>query len=71
MELYKVPGVSETLDWVAALVALDSDALDRRGRRRDAGRRAQSQGRHRSAPRRAAGSCSRARERRVTDRRRA
>jgi MoxR-like ATPase len=28
MELYKVPGVSETLDWVAALIALDGDALD-------------------------------------------
>jgi len=28
MELYKVPGVSETLDWVAALVALDKHNLD-------------------------------------------
>jgi MoxR-like ATPase len=28
LELYKVPGVSETLDWVAALVALDQEALD-------------------------------------------
>jgi len=28
MELYKVPGVSETLDWVAALIALDGDVLD-------------------------------------------
>ena len=27
-DLYKVPGVSETLDWVAALVALDKDVLD-------------------------------------------
>lgn len=27
-ELFKVPGVSETLDWVAALVALDREALD-------------------------------------------
>jgi MoxR-like ATPase len=27
-ELYKVPGVSETIDWVAALTALDRDALD-------------------------------------------
>jgi hypothetical protein len=26
--LYKVPGVSETLDWTAALVALDQDRLD-------------------------------------------
>jgi len=28
LELYKVPGVSETLDWVAALAALDRDRLD-------------------------------------------
>jgi MoxR-like ATPase len=27
-ELNKVPGVSETIDWVAALIALDRDALD-------------------------------------------
>ena len=27
-DLYKAPGVSETLDWVAALVALDRDTLD-------------------------------------------
>jgi hypothetical protein len=26
--LYKVPGVSETLDWVTALMALDGNALD-------------------------------------------
>jgi MoxR-like ATPase len=28
VELYKVPGVSETLDWTAALVALDQSRLD-------------------------------------------
>ena len=28
VELYKVPGVSETLDWVAALAALDRQVLD-------------------------------------------
>jgi MoxR-like ATPase len=28
VELYKVPGVAETLDWMAALVALDRQALD-------------------------------------------
>ncbi len=28
MELYKVPGVAETLDWVSALVALDKESLD-------------------------------------------
>jgi len=27
-ELYKVPGVSETIDWVTALAALDRDTLD-------------------------------------------
>ncbi len=27
-DLYKVPGVSETIDWVTALVALDKDTLD-------------------------------------------
>jgi MoxR-like ATPase len=28
VELYKVPGVSETLDWVTSLMALDGNALD-------------------------------------------
>ena len=28
VELYKVPGVAETLDWIRALVALDKEALD-------------------------------------------
>jgi MoxR-like ATPase len=27
-ELYKVPGVSETIDWVTALTALDRESLD-------------------------------------------
>ena len=27
-DLYKLPGVSETLDWVAALLALNRDTLD-------------------------------------------
>jgi hypothetical protein len=27
-ELYKLPGVSETLEWTAALVALDQQVLD-------------------------------------------
>ena len=31
MDLYKAPGVSETLDWVAALDALDKDGLDADG----------------------------------------
>jgi MoxR-like ATPase len=29
-ELYKLPGVAETLDWITALVALDAQALDER-----------------------------------------
>jgi MoxR-like ATPase len=28
VDLYKVPGVAETLDWITALVALDRQALD-------------------------------------------
>jgi hypothetical protein len=28
MDLYKFPGVAETLDWTSALVALDQQALD-------------------------------------------
>ena len=28
MDLYKLPGVAETLDWTTALVALDQQALD-------------------------------------------
>jgi hypothetical protein len=28
MDLYKLPGVAETLDWTTALVALDQKALD-------------------------------------------
>ena len=27
-DLYKIPGVAETLDWLTALVALDKEALD-------------------------------------------
>jgi MoxR-like ATPase len=30
MELYKVPGIAETLDWTRALMALDKEALDER-----------------------------------------
>ena len=28
VDLYKIPGVAETLDWTAALVALDQQALE-------------------------------------------
>jgi MoxR-like ATPase len=28
IELYKIPGVAETLDWIAALLALDQQALE-------------------------------------------
>jgi len=30
-DLYKVPGVSETIDWVSALVALGHDRVDEQG----------------------------------------
>jgi len=30
-DLYKVPGVSETIDWVSALVALGHDRVDEEG----------------------------------------
>jgi len=30
VDLYKIPGVAETLDWVTALIALDQQALDQR-----------------------------------------
>jgi MoxR-like ATPase len=36
-ELYKAPGVSETIDWAAALVALDRDALDQAAAERTLG----------------------------------
>ena len=58
-ELYKVPGVSETLDWVAALVALDRETLDADAVDDTLGVVLKAQGRSRGAPR-AAGrrSCS-------------
>lgn len=31
LDLYKIPGVAETLDWTRALVALDRDSLDEEG----------------------------------------
>ena len=48
-----MPGVSETIDWVTALVALDRDTLDAEERRSDARRRAEGEGRSRRRPRRA------------------
>jgi MoxR-like ATPase len=41
LELYKPPGVAETLDWAQALVALEPRRARRRDRRRDARRRPQ------------------------------
>ena len=29
-DIYKIPGVAETIDWTTALVALDQDTLDER-----------------------------------------
>ena len=52
LELYKVPGVSETLDWARALVALDRQALDAAAVEQTLGVRAQGEGRYRRRPRR-------------------
>ena len=60
-DLYKVPGVSETIDWVTALVALDRDTLDADAVDRHARRRAEGEGRSRGAPRTA--DCGAARSR--------
>ena len=51
-ELYKVPGVSETIDWVTALVALDRQALDPDAVNETLGRRAQDERRPRVRARR-------------------
>ena len=53
LELYKVPGVSETLDWVARAGGARSAGARRRRGRADARRRAQGEGRYRRRPRRA------------------
>ena len=45
-DLFKAPGVAETLDWAAALVALDAVALDPAHRVRHARRAAEIPGRH-------------------------
>ncbi len=46
VELYKSAGVSETLDWIAALVAIDRTELDVGHDRAHAGRAAEEPGRH-------------------------
>ena len=53
-ELYKPAGVSETLDWVAALVALDRDGARSRRRRPDARHPAEEPGGHSGGARRGA-----------------
>ncbi len=57
-DLYKPPGVAETLDWMAALVALDRQALDRRGGPGDPRRAAQVPGRRRPGHRRGGGAAA-------------
>ena len=61
VELYKAAGVSETLDWAAALVALDRTVLDADVIDRHARRPAQEPGRHSGRPRRAAADAARPR----------
>ena len=46
-DLFKSPGVAETLDWASALLELGAKSLDPALRRRHARRRAQISGRHR------------------------
>jgi MoxR-like ATPase len=45
-ELFKLPGVAETIDWARALMALDAIGSTRRGGSRHAGRAAEVPGRH-------------------------
>ena len=52
MDLFKAPGIAETLDWAEALVALDRDRARSGDRGRHAGRPAQVSGRHRRDRRR-------------------
>ena len=49
--LFKLPGVAETLDWANALIQLDRLELDPRDHRQYARRAAQVPGRHRPGPR--------------------
>ena len=66
VDLQKAPGVSETLDWTAALVALDRDEPDAAVPGSHAGRRAQGQGRSGCRARRPAGVAPRPRPRRTS-----
>ena len=49
LDLFKAPGVAETIDWTNALVALNAMRLDPASVQRHAGRAAQVPGRHRRA----------------------
>ncbi len=60
-ELYKAPGVSETLDWVAALMALDRETPISTRSSETLGVALKAKRRHRRHPRRAAGGHARAR----------
>ena len=59
MDLFKSPGIAESLDWAEALIALDRVALDPADGRRHAGRAAQVSGRHRRARTRSGGEARR------------
>jgi MoxR-like ATPase len=54
-DTFKPPGVAETIDWAAALAALDARELEPGAGGRDAGRAAEVPGRHREDPRRRGG----------------
>ena len=57
-DLYKPPGVAETLDWMAALVALDRQALTAEAVQATLGRAAQVPGRRRPGHRRGGGAAA-------------
>ena len=50
MDLFKLPGIAETIDWAEALMQLDVLELTPAGDQRHAGRAAQIPGRHRPDP---------------------
>ena len=59
MDLFKLPGIAETIDWTEALMQLDALELDAGGDQRHAGRAAQISGRHRPDPRQRGGPAAR------------
>ena len=59
VELYKLPGIAETIEWTRALMQLDALVLDPDGDPGHAGRAAEVPGRHRAHARRRSGAAAR------------